>query len=49
MKNVIIAGTGTGVGKTFISAIVVEAMEADYWKPVQAGNLEFTDRLWIEI
>jgi dethiobiotin synthetase len=43
MKNVVIAGIGTGVGKTFISSIVVEALEADYWKPVQSGSLEFTD------
>lgn len=43
MNNVIVAGIGTGVGKTFISSIIVEAMEADYWKPVQAGSLECTD------
>jgi dethiobiotin synthetase len=43
MKHIIIAGIGTGIGKTLISSIVVEALEADYWKPVQAGNLEFTD------
>jgi len=43
MRNVVIVGISTGVGKTFISSIVVEALEAEYWKPVQAGNLEFTD------
>jgi dethiobiotin synthetase len=43
MKQVVIAGIGTGIGKTLISAILAEALEADYWKPVQAGNLEFTD------
>ena len=31
-----ITGIGTDVGKTVVSAIVVEALEADYWKPVQA-------------
>jgi len=41
--KVVIAGIGTGVGKTLISSIIVEALQADYWKPVQAGNLEFTD------
>lgn len=25
------------------SAILVEALEADYWKPVQAGDLEYSD------
>ncbi len=43
MSVFIIAGTGTGVGKTLVAAIVTEAFKADYWKPVQAGNLEYTD------
>lgn len=45
MKNkaIAVAGIGTGIGKTFISAILCEALKADYWKPVQAGNLEHTD------
>lgn len=38
-----ITGIGTDVGKTVISAIVVEALKADYWKPVQAGDLHHTD------
>lgn len=38
-----ITGIGTEVGKTVISAIVTEALEADYWKPVQAGDLEHSD------
>lgn len=38
-----ITGIGTDVGKTVASAIVVEALEADYWKPVQAGDLDFSD------
>ncbi|RMG41847.1 MAG: dethiobiotin synthase [Candidatus Dadabacteria bacterium] len=33
----------TGAGKTLVSAILVEALKADYWKPVQCGNLEKTD------
>ena len=41
--NIFIAGTGTNVGKTIVSAIFAEALQADYWKPVQAGNLENTD------
>ncbi|MGB0788695.1 MAG: dethiobiotin synthase [Marinirhabdus sp.] len=38
-----ITGTSTEVGKTIISAIVAEALNADYWKPVQAGALAHTD------
>jgi dethiobiotin synthetase len=38
-----VTGIGTEIGKTIASAILVEALEADYWKPVQAGELEYTD------
>ncbi len=38
-----ITGIGTGVGKTVISAILTEALDADYWKPVQAGYEDGTD------
>ncbi len=38
-----ITGISTEVGKTLVSAIVTEALEADYWKPVQAGELEYSD------
>jgi dethiobiotin synthetase len=51
MNKYFITGIGTDVGKTVISAILVEALGADYWKPVQAGDLDFTDtdrvRSWI--
>ena len=43
MKTFVIAGIGTEIGKTFISAIITEALEADYWKPVQAGSPADTD------
>ena len=39
----IIAGIGTEIGKTFISSILVESFQADYWKPIQSGALDFTD------
>ena len=42
-KIIVVAGIGTGIGKTIISAILSEALEADYWKPVQSGNLNDTD------
>ncbi|WP_159799917.1 dethiobiotin synthase [Flavobacterium sp. MK4S-17] len=38
-----ITGIGTDVGKTVASAIITEALQADYWKPVQAGELENSD------
>jgi dethiobiotin synthetase len=43
MKKYFISGIGTDVGKTIVSAILTEALEADYWKPVQAGDLDFGD------
>lgn len=38
-----ITGISTDVGKTIASAIVTEALQADYWKPIQAGELENSD------
>jgi len=43
MKGAVVAGIGTGIGKTLVATILAEALQADYWKPVQAGNLDFTD------
>ena len=44
MSNAIfITGIGTDVGKTVAAAILAEALETDYWKPVQAGFDEGTD------
>ena len=45
MKRYFITGIGTDVGKTIAAAILAEALEADYWKPIQAGNLENTDSM----
>ncbi len=47
MKRYFITGIGTDVGKTFAAAILVEALQADYWKPIQAGNLGNTDTMKI--
>lgn len=44
----IIAGIGTEIGKTVTSAIVTQKLQADYWKPVQAGELDFSDSHKIE-
>ena len=38
-----ITGIGTDVGKTVVSAIITQALEADYWKPIQAGDLNHSD------
>ena len=43
MNKYFITGISTDVGKTIASAILVEALKADYWKPIQAGELEFCD------
>ncbi len=43
MKEIFITGIGTEVGKTVASAIIVEALKADYWKPIQAGELDYSD------
>lgn len=41
--KIFITGIGTDVGKTIAAAIVTEALEADYWKPIQAGDLDNSD------
>ncbi|MBC5839093.1 dethiobiotin synthase [Flavobacterium muglaense] len=38
-----ITGIGTDVGKTIASSIITESLQADYWKPIQAGDLENSD------
>ena len=44
-KPLFVTGIGTGVGKTYVSAHLVETMQADYWKPIQSGDLEATDTM----
>ncbi|MFZ3576192.1 dethiobiotin synthase [Tenacibaculum finnmarkense] len=43
MKKYFITGISTEVGKTVASAIFTEALKADYWKPIQAGELDDSD------
>jgi len=43
MRKLFVTGIGTDVGKTIVSAILVEALKADYWKPIQAGYESGTD------
>ena len=42
-----ITGTDTGVGKTVLSALLCAALDAVYWKPIQTGTLEGSDRLTV--
>jgi dethiobiotin synthetase len=39
-----ITGTDTGIGKTVVSALLCAALDAMYWKPIQTGTREGTDR-----
>jgi dethiobiotin synthetase len=39
-----ITGTDTGIGKTVVSALLCAALDAMYWKPIQTGTREETDR-----
>ena len=48
MKKYFITGIGTDVGKSVGAAIITEALEADYWKPIQAGDLENSDTLKVK-
>lgn len=45
VKNIIVTGIGTDVGKTIVSAILVRALNAGYWKPIQCGESKDTDTL----
>ncbi|MEM9338223.1 MAG: dethiobiotin synthase [Bacteroidota bacterium] len=47
-RKIIVAGIDTDAGKTVASAILCEALQADYWKPVQAGDLKNTDSHKVE-
>ena len=41
--NLFVTGIGTNVGKTIVSAILTESLQADYWKPIQSGTIEGMD------
>lgn len=45
VNGVFVSGIGTEVGKTVVSALLVRALKADYWKPVQSGDLDHTDTM----
>jgi dethiobiotin synthetase len=47
-RTIAIAGIHTGVGKTIASAVLTKALQADYWKPVQAGDLDNSDTITVQ-
>lgn len=42
--RIVVTGTDTGIGKTVFAAALAGALDGFYWKPVQAGLDEETDR-----
>jgi dethiobiotin synthetase len=48
MKPIFVTGIGTDVGKTVVSAILVEQLKADYWKPIQSGDLHHSDTMKVQ-
>jgi dethiobiotin synthetase len=52
-RGFFVTGTDTGVGKTVLCALLVAALDGVYWKPVQTGVLEGTDResvrIWADV
>ncbi|WP_265426935.1 dethiobiotin synthase [Chryseobacterium sp. YIM B08800] len=43
-----VTGIGTEVGKTVCSSILTKYFNADYWKPIQSGDLHFSDSMKIK-
>lgn len=47
-KKLFVTGIGTEVGKTVCSAVLTKYFEAEYWKPVQSGDLDYSDTMKIK-
>ncbi len=47
-RTFFVSGIGTDVGKSIVSAILVETLQADYWKPIQSGDLDHSDSIKIQ-
>ncbi len=47
-RSLFVTGIGTGVGKTVVAAILTESLKADYWKPVQSGDLDDSDTMKVQ-
>jgi len=48
IKPLFVTGIGTDVGKTVIAAVLVEKLKADYWKPIQSGDLDNSDTMKVQ-
>jgi len=46
--RLVVCGTDTDVGKTVVSALVVQGLGARYWKPVQSGLADGGDTGWVQ-
>lgn len=44
-RKYFVTGIGTEIGKTVTSAILTEHLKADYWKPIQSGDLNHSDTI----
>lgn len=47
-KPIFVTGIGTGIGKTVVAAILTESLKADYWKPIQSGDLDNSDAMKVK-
>jgi len=47
-KPLFVTGIGTGIGKTVVAAILTESLKADYWKPIQSGDLDNSDTMKVK-
>lgn len=47
-KPIFVTGIGTGIGKTVVSAVLTEKLKADYWKPIQSGDLDDSDTVKVK-
>jgi len=48
MKSFVVTGIGTNIGKTVCSAVLCEALKANYWKPIQSGELDALDSSFVQ-
>lgn len=42
-KKLFVTGTDTDIGKTVVSSVLTQKLQADYWKPIQSGDLDNSD------
>jgi dethiobiotin synthetase len=43
-----VTGIGTEIGKSITSAVLVKYLKADYWKPIQSGDLDYSDTMKVQ-